>query len=82
MKLSLTQHNTTVTIEAKGDVQTCYDMAQYCRELLLGQGYHWNSIEDALPTEEDVCKIVEEALEDHIKEEMPDKEEVLYHHTS
>ena len=54
MKLQLTQNGTTVTIETEGDGQTGDQMAQHCRELLLGQGYHWDTITEAMPSEEDV----------------------------
>lgn len=58
MKLILEQHGTTVTIETEGDCQTIYEMADYCRELLLAQGYHPDSVSEAFPTEEDIAKLV------------------------
>ncbi len=63
MRLQLTQHGTTGTIETKGDGQTGDTMAQHCRELLLGQGYHWQTVYEAMPSEEDVVEQIQEALE-------------------
>lgn len=78
MKLTLEQHGTTVTIETKDDGQTTYEMAQYFRDLLLGQCYHWDSVQEALPHEEDIEKLIEEAL----AEKVFDSEEILVHPTS
>lgn len=62
MKLQLTQNGTTVTIEREGDGQTGDQMAQLCRELLLGQGYHWDTVTEAIPTEEDVVELISDAI--------------------
>ena len=77
MKLQLHQHDTTVTIEAAGDCQTCDQMAQYCREILLAQGYHPDSVAEALPTEEGVVEQIEEALEFQKGESFLDTEAYL-----
>ena len=63
MKLQLEQNGIKVTIETEGDGQTGDQMAQFCRELLLAQGYHWNTVYESMPTEEDVCETVSKALE-------------------
>lgn len=63
MKLTLTQNGTTVTIETEGDGHTGDQMAQFCRELLLAQGYHPQTVSEALPSEEDVVEQIQEALE-------------------
>lgn len=63
MKLQLTQNGTTVTIETERDGQTGDDLTQQCRNLALGQGYHWKTVHESMPTEEDVCEIVSEAVE-------------------
>ena len=63
MKLSLEQNDVTVTIECKGDGHTGDQMAQFCREALLAQGYHWNTVSESMPTEEDVVEEIREALE-------------------
>ena len=63
MKLQLEQNGTVVTIEREGDGQTGDQMAQLCRELLLGQGYHWDTVTESMPTEEDVVESIQEALE-------------------
>ena len=62
MKLTLTQNGVTVTIETEGDGQTGDQMAQLCRELLLGQGYHWDTITEVMPTEEDVVEMISDAI--------------------
>jgi hypothetical protein len=62
MQLTLQQHGTTVKIKTEGDCQTCDTMAQFCRELLLAQGYHPNSVTESLPTEEDVMEMISDAL--------------------
>ena len=64
MQISLTQHDRTVTIEVEGDGHTGYDMAQICRDLLLGQGYHWATVYEAMPTEEGICELIEDALDE------------------
>ena len=74
MKLQLIQCDTTVTIEREGDGQTGEQMAQLCRELLLGQGYHWATVHEAMPTEEDILEQIEEALEFQKNESFLDKE--------
>lgn len=63
MKLQLTQHDTTVTIEREGEEQTCDEMAQLCRQLLLGQGYHPSSVTESLPSEHEITEQIGEALE-------------------
>lgn len=63
MELSLTQNGVTVTIKTEGDGQTGDTMAQFCRELLLAQGYHWDTVAEAMPSEEDVVESIHEALE-------------------
>ena len=75
MKLQLTQNGTTVTIEREGDGQTGDQMAQLCRELLLGQGYHWDTVTESMPTEEEVVEQIQEALEVQRNEDFLDKEE-------
>lgn len=65
MKITLEQLGTTVTIETEGDCQTVYEMADYCRELMLAQGYHPDSVSEAFPTEEDIAKEISEAISDH-----------------
>jgi len=62
MKLTLIQCDTTVTIEREGDGQTGEQMAQLCRELLLGQGYHWQTVHESMPTEEDVVEQISDAI--------------------
>jgi hypothetical protein len=79
MKLSLQQNGTTVTIETEGDGQTGDQMAQFCRELLLGQGYHWKTVHESMPTEEDVVEIISDAIE--VQKEF-DSEEILVHPTA
>lgn len=74
MKLILQQNGTTVTIEREGDGQTGDQMAQLCRELLLGQGYHWDTVTESLPTEEDVVDLIRESLELQRCESFLDKE--------
>ena len=61
MKLTLTQNGVTVTIECAGDGQTGDQMAQLCRELLLAQGYHWDTVAESMPTEEDVVEMISDA---------------------
>lgn len=63
MELSLTQNGVTVTIKTEGDGQTGDDMAEHYRGLSLGQGYHWRTVYEAMPTEEDVAESIQEALE-------------------
>lgn len=63
MKLQLTQHNVTVTIEVKEECQTTNEMAQFFREILLAQGYHPQSVSDAMPDEEDIMEIVGDAID-------------------
>ena len=65
MKITLEQLGTTVTIETEGDCQTVYEMADYCRELMLAQGYHPDSVSEAFPTEEDIAKEISDAISDH-----------------
>ena len=74
MKLTLEQNGVRVTIECAGDGQTGDQMAQFCREALLAQGYHWNTITDAMPTEEDVVEQIQEALEVQKNEDFLGKE--------
>ena len=62
MKLQLTQNGTTVTIETEGDGHTGDDMAQFYRNLTLGQGYHWQTVYEAMPTEEDVVEQISDAI--------------------
>jgi len=62
MKLTLEQNGVTVTIETEGDGQTGDQMAQLCRELLLGQGYHWDTVAESMPTEEDVVEMISDAI--------------------
>ena len=62
MKLQLIQNGTTVTIEREGDGQTGDQMAQLCRELLLGQGYHWDTVTESIPTEEDIVGFISDAI--------------------
>jgi len=62
MKLQLTQHNVTTTIEVKEECQTTYEMAQFFREILLAQGYHPQSVSDAMPDEEDGMDAVDEMV--------------------
>ena len=75
MKLQLTQNGTTVTIETEGDGQTGDDLTQQCRNIALGQGYHWKTVHESMPTEEDVCEIVSEAVE---AQKEDDKDMVRY----
>jgi hypothetical protein len=74
MKIQLTQSGTTVTIEREGDGQNGDQMAQLCRELLLAQGYHPNTVAECLPTEEDVVEQIQEALEFQKNESFLEKE--------
>ena len=62
MKLQLTQHNVTTTIEVKEECQTTYEMAQFFREILLAQGYQPQSVSDAMPDEEDIDNIVDDEV--------------------
>ncbi len=62
MKLQLTQNGTTVTIETEGDGHTGDDMAQFYRNLTLGQGYHWQTVYESMPTEEDVVEQISDAI--------------------
>lgn len=78
MKISLTQHDRTVTIEVEGDGHTGDYMAQICRDLLLGQGYHWNTVYGAMPTEEEICEYVADAI--NTQKEV-DKDEGLTEYT-
>ena len=74
MKISLEQNGTTVTIEREGDGQTGDQMAQLCRELLLGQGYHPQTVYESSPTEEDVVEQIQDSLKSHKEESFLEKE--------
>ena len=63
MKLTLEQYGTVVTIEEKGDGHTVDSMAQFCRQLLAGQGYTEDQIKESMASEEDVVEQIQEALE-------------------
>lgn len=63
MKISLTQYDTTVTIEEKRNGHTTDDMAQIFRQLLAGQGYTEEQIKQSIPNEHDVMESIQEALE-------------------
>jgi hypothetical protein len=79
MKITLEQNGTVVTIETKGDGQTGDQMAQFCRELLLAQGYHWNTVTQVMPTEEDVVEIISDAINE---QKEFDSDEILVHPTA
>jgi hypothetical protein len=73
MKLSLAQSGVTVTIECERDGQTGDDMAQFCRELLMAQGYQPYTVSESLPTEEDVVQIIEDAIKSQKEFDTPDE---------
>jgi hypothetical protein len=79
MKITLEQNGITATIETRGDGQTGDQMAQFCRELLLAQGYHWNTVTESMPTEEDVVGIISDAINE--QKEL-DNEEIDVHPTA
>lgn len=62
MKIQITQHNETYTIESSDEDISCSEMLDYAHNLLLAAGYHRDSVKEAfydkadeLGSEEGVC---------------------------
>lgn len=66
MKLQLTEHDTTVTIETDSDDHNVREMAQMCRQLLLAQGYPPSCVSEHMPNEDDLDEIIADAINNKI----------------
>jgi len=62
MKLQLTQHGKTVTIETDRDDLTSLELTQEFRCLMLAQDYHPHSVATSMPDEEEISNIVMDEL--------------------
>ena len=62
MKLTLTQHDKTVTIETKHDEHTAAEMVIELKCLLMAQDYHPDLVSAHLPNEYELDEIIDSAI--------------------
>jgi len=64
MKLQMTQHGKTVTIETERDDLTSFEMVEQLRCLMLAQDYHPDLVSEAMPDEEEIDKIISDGIKE------------------
>lgn len=77
MKITVTQGDVTSVIEVDRDSQTVYEMVDHFRGTLGSLGYANVSIDNALPTEEDIDDIVDDAIKTTIENMLEDEDFLL-----
>ena len=82
MKLTLTQHDKTVTIETPFDGQSVSEMVIEMRCLLMAHDYHPDNISALMPTEFELDEIIGDAINEQRNEDMIDNSEIEFDTTA